>query len=153
MAEAETKQPEKYTSGEETSVENITAPTETVANKATLEQQAVEEKKASDDKTEEKPGGSNPEDAPSTKPTDVSAHTASKNVQEGRAWNNRDRDRGHGGRGRGGRDRRGGRDNNDSRDSYKRNIKSDLTTQEESSDPVAIRKQVQCTPTRLGVSC
>jgi lupus La protein len=47
----------------------------------------------------------------------------------------RDRDNGRsyrGGRGRGGYQAR----------SYRDNIKSDLTTQEESSDPVAIRKQV-----------
>jgi lupus La protein len=48
----------------------------------------------------------------------------------------RDRDNGRssrGGRGRGGYQAR----------SYRDNIKSDLTTQEESSDPVAIRKQVR----------
>src|SRR5579871_3345335 len=47
----------------------------------------------------------------------------------------RDRDGGHssrGGRGRGGHPTR----------NYRDNIKSDLTSQEESSDPVAIRKQV-----------
>ena len=59
----------------------------------------------------------------------------SKNVEEGRAWNNRDR--GRGGRGRGGR-------GDYPKSSSRHNIKSDVTTQEESSDPVAIRKQVQC---------
>jgi lupus La protein len=44
------------------------------------------------------------------------------------------RDRGRGGRGRGGFVSRGG---------YRNNIKSDVTTQEESDDPVAIRRQVQ----------
>ena len=44
----------------------------------------------------------------------------SKRVQEGQAWNNRNRER----------------------VDYKKNIKSDVTTQDESSDPVAIRKQV-----------
>lgn len=44
----------------------------------------------------------------------------SKGIQEGQRWNNRDRER----------------------VDYKKNIKSDLTSQEESSDPVAIRKQV-----------
>jgi lupus La protein len=44
------------------------------------------------------------------------------------------------GRGRGRNDRNGHTPRN-----YRDNIKSDLTTQEESSDPVAIRKQVQGT--------
>ena len=46
--------------------------------------------------------------------------TPSKRVQEGQKWNDRNRER----------------------KDYKKNIKSDLTSQEESSDPVAIRKQV-----------
>ena len=48
------------------------------------------------------------------------AETPSKRVQEGQRWNDRNRER----------------------KDYKKNIKSDLTSQEESSDPVAIRKQV-----------
>lgn len=35
--------------------------------------------------------------------------------------------------------------NKHGRAQYKKNIKSDLTSQQESSDPVAIRKQVRCT--------
>lgn len=50
-------------------------------------------------------------------------------------------DRGGRGRGRG----RGGRGGFQSRN-YRDNIKSDLTTQEESSDPLAIRRQVHNTP-------
>ena len=57
-----------------------------------------------------------------------------KDLETGRAWNERDRTRGRGGR--------GGKHSREN----KQNIKSDLTTQEESSDPVAIRKQVQWTP-------
>ena len=41
-----------------------------------------------------------------------------------------------------GRSFRGGRGAFQNRKNYRENIKSDLTTQEESSDPVAIRKQV-----------
>ena len=44
----------------------------------------------------------------------------SKNVQEGQRWNNRDREK----------------------HDYRKNIKSDLTSQAESDDPVEIRKQV-----------
>lgn len=47
--------------------------------------------------------------------------TTSKRVQEGQKWNDRNRER----------------------IDYKKNIKSDFTSQEESSDPVAIRKQVE----------
>lgn len=46
--------------------------------------------------------------------------TTSKRVQEGQKWNDRNREK----------------------IDYKKNIKSDFTSQEESSDPVAIRKQV-----------
>lgn len=53
----------------------------------------------------------------------------SKRVQEGQKWNNRDRDR----------------------VDYKKNIKSDLTSQEESSDPIAIRKQVKTPITLCGL--
>lgn len=49
------------------------------------------------------------------------AKSASSKVLEGHKWNNRNRDR---------------------RD-FKKNVKSDLTSQEESSDPAAIRKQVR----------
>ena len=56
-------------------------------------------------------------------------------MQEARSYNSRHNDRGRGGR--------GGFQND--RERYRRNIKSDLTSQEESSDPVEIRKQVQLT--------
>lgn len=46
--------------------------------------------------------------------------TTSKRVQEGQRWNDRNREK----------------------EDYSKNIKSDLTSQEESNDPVAIRKQV-----------
>ena len=49
------------------------------------------------------------------------------------------------GRGRG----RGGNFNN--RNTRSNNIKSDVTTQEESDDPVAIRKQVSCTAVALSL--
>ena len=52
-----------------------------------------------------------------------------------------------GGRGRGRGRGRGGRGGFQSRN-YRDNIKSDLTTQEESSDPLAIRRQVNITLTR-----
>ena len=152
MAQVETKQAEKDALSKEPPVKNIAAPAEIVADKATSEPQPAEEKKDpeekdSDEKAEETSKENKPDEAPSAKPNDVSAHAASKNVQEGRAWNNRDQDRGPRGRGWGGRNGRGGRGD------YKGNIKSDLTSQEESSDPVAIRKQVQCTPTRVTLSC
>jgi hypothetical protein len=46
---------------------------------------------------------------------------ASKRALEGQKWNNRDRGKGN----------------------FRKNVKSDLISQEESSDPVAIRKQVR----------
>ena len=56
----------------------------------------------------------------------------SKRVQEAREYNNRSR----GDRGRKQNDR------GPPRQDYRKNVKSDLTSQEESSDPVEIRKQV-----------
>lgn len=53
----------------------------------------------------------------------------SERVKEGQRWNNRDRN------GRGGRP--------GTKKNFSHNYKSDLTSQEESSDPVAIRKQVK----------
>lgn len=50
----------------------------------------------------------------------------SKRVREGQRWNERPRKY----------------DNKHERTPFKKNYKSDLTSQEESSDPVAIRKQV-----------
>jgi len=84
---------------------------------------------------------SNTDDAPKQK-------SVSKRVQEAREHNNKrgDHHDHHDRRGRGG----GFRYNNVTSDrAYKNNIKSDLTSQEESSDPVAIRKQVAIHPTCL----
>ena len=61
----------------------------------------------------------NQDEAP-TKNGVSSSSKPSKRVQEGQKWNDRDREK----------------------QDYSKNIKSDLTSQEESSDPVAIRKQV-----------
>lgn len=68
----------------------------------------------------------------------------SDRVKEGQRYNNRNRG-GQGNRGdRGGRGGRGrGHDRGyQDRPSRRNNIKSDLTSQQESSDPIAIRKQV-----------
>lgn len=76
----------------------------------------------------------NIDDAPKQK-------SVSKRVQEAREHNSKRGDHRdhHDRRGRGG----GFKYNNVSSDrAYKNNIKSDMTSQEESSDPVAIRKQV-----------
>ena len=54
----------------------------------------------------------------------------SKRVQEARDYNNRERDRDHGRDGK-------------YKKNHRQNIKSDLTSQKESDDPVAIRKQVK----------
>ena len=54
----------------------------------------------------------------------------SERVKEGQNWNNRDRNRDH-----------NSKPKKNFQD-YKKNYKSDLTSQQESSDPVAIRKQV-----------
>lgn len=51
--------------------------------------------------------------------------TTSKRVREGQKWNDRNREK----------------------IDYTKNIKSDFTSQVESSDPIAIRKQVSCSPT------
>lgn len=59
-------------------------------------------------------------DEPSKNQDSIDTKSTSEKVVEGQKWNNRNR---------------GKRD-------FKKNVKSDLTSQEESSDPVAIRKQV-----------
>lgn len=66
-----------------------------------------------------------------TDPITAQKSEPSERVKEGQRWNNRDR---HGQPGRPGA--------KDSKKPWKENYKSDLTSQEESSDPVAIRKQV-----------
>ncbi|KAI4133589.1 MAG: hypothetical protein LQ338_000101 [Usnochroma carphineum] len=67
-----------------------------------------------------------------TDPITAQKSEPSERVKEGQRWNNRDR---HGQPGRPGA--------KDSKKPWKENYKSDLTSQEESSDPVAIRKQVE----------
>jgi len=76
------------------------------------------------------------------KPTEEAAEKDASEEKEDRSERRHDRsDRG--GRDRGGRERgRGGRNGFGNRN-YRDNIKSDLTSQEISSDPVAIRKQVR----------
>ena len=73
---------------------------------------------------------SNSPDVSAAKPegNSSSGTRPSKNVREGQKWNNRPRRYDN---------------NNGDRPKYKKGIKSDLTSQEESSDPVAIRKQVR----------
>lgn len=69
----------------------------------------------------------------------VEKREPSKRVQEAQRYNNRNRD--HTNRDSKNRDNKH-RDNKPPKN-YKENYKSDLTSQEESSDPVAIRKQVK----------
>lgn len=105
----------------------------------TAEQTTSEQKVAVKEDSAQQPEQQSAENHIKSDPSaidDTNPKTPSKNVQEGRAWNNRDR--GRSGRGRGGHG-----DYPYPKSSFKHNIKSDLTTQEESSDPVAIRKQVQ----------
>jgi lupus La protein len=89
------------------------------------------------DANEEKTNG-NTQDTGSSVEKQSSEEPSKDKREEGepdRTKGRRDRDDGRssrGGRGRGGYQAR----------AYRDNIKSDLTTQEESSDPVAIRKQV-----------
>lgn len=89
------------------------------------------------DANEEKTNGNTQNTRPSVEKQSSEEHSKDKS-EEGepdRTKDRRDRDDGRssrGGRGRGGYQAR----------TYRDNIKSDLTTQEESSDPVAIRKQV-----------
>lgn len=101
---------------------------------------------AADSKPEEKTNGASTETKEETtetkedKKVEISAHN--------RRGDRDSDDRGRRGRsdrgGRGGRGNfRGGRGGPNTR-SHRDNIKSDLTSQEESSDPVAIRKQVRC---------
>ncbi|KAG7006802.1 adenylyl cyclase-associated protein [Physcia stellaris] len=129
MAEAEIVPAEQIAVAEKLAAETTTTP---IAEKTTTpEENSIEEKDdppaTTQNKLEEK--SSEPK-APSTN-GDAESETPSKRVQEARSYNSRYKDRGRGGRG--------------GSQSYRRNIKSDLTSQEESSDPVEIRKQVQLT--------
>ena len=90
------------------------------------------------DASKEEPNGLQ-EDKPTAQDKDTGESSKDKSEEDEteRINHRRDRDDGRslrgGGRGRGGYQAR----------NYRDNIKSDLTSQEESSDPVAIRKQVQ----------
>lgn len=96
------------------------------------------ESKAKEETTEQKPDTKTVDST--TKESDKEETTErksiSKRVQEGQAYNNRDRKR-----------HDDGGKHNDRYPSkeftnYRKNVKSDLTSQQESSDPVEIRKQV-----------
>ena len=154
MAEVETKQAELETLSEKPSVETSTAPAESVSDNTASNKQLIEEKQSAEktDGNSEVTKASQVASENATK-IDTESTEPSKRVQEAQAYNNRDRDhdRGRGrARGRGGRSR----GNNFNRGpSYKHNIKSDMTSQEESSDPVEIRKQVQLAVIPLESSC
>lgn len=129
MAEAEIVPAEQVAVAEKLAAESTTA---SIAEKTTTpEENSIEEQDdpaaTTQNKLEEK---SSELKAPSTN-GDAESETPSKRVQEARSYNSRYNDRGRGGRG--------------GSQKYRRNIKSDLTSQEESSDPVEIRKQVQLT--------
>ena len=154
MAEVETKQSAPETLSEKPSVETSTAPAESVSENAASNEQLIDEKQSAE-RTDGKSEVTKASQVTSENATKIDTESTepSKRVQEARAYNNRDRDhdRGRGrARGRGGRSR----GNNYNRGpSYKHNIKSDMTSQEESSDPVQIRKQVQLAVILLGSSC
>lgn len=97
-------------------------------------------KPTTQEKPEEKTNGT-------TKDDDKENDDAQDRSPDRRRSDRNDRDgyrgRGRGGGGRGGRGGRGGHFGGAR--NYADNIKSDLITQEESSDPVAIRKQVHFT--------
>jgi lupus La protein len=95
------------------------------------------------DASEEKANGNVQEAQPAGEEENAEKLAKDKNEEnESKAANDRrDRDSGHSSRG--GREREGRPTR-----SYRDNIKSDLTTQEESNDPVAIRKQVLNDPCR-----
>lgn len=136
MAESETKIPEPVSADPSKSADkmDIDAPLKAEEKPALVQEPAAEK----DGPTTEV---SNTDDAPKQK-------SVSKRVQEAREHNNKrgDRHGHHDRRGRGG----GFKYNNVSSDrAYKNNIKSDMTSQEESSDPVAILKQVAISPTCL----
>lgn len=93
----------------------------------------VEARKQEKETSKETPVESNGHEVSEEQPKLADAEKEpSKRVQEARNYNNRDRNR----------DRDQGRDGRP-RKSFKENYKSDLTSQKESSDPVAIRKQVK----------
>ena len=132
MAEVAIKIGEAKVVGGELAKEKMSGSSEIATGQTTSEQKAIV-KEDSAQQLEQQTAENSTKPEPSVT-DDTKPKTPSKNVQEGRAWNNRDR--GRGGRGRGGY-------GDYPKSSFKHNIKSDLTTQEESSDPVAIRKQVQ----------
>ncbi len=136
MAGSGTKMPDFVSANSSTSADKM----DIDANLKAAEKPAVVQELAAD-KNDPTTEVSNTDDAPKQK-------SVSKRVQEAREHNNKrgDHHDHHDRRGRGG----GFKYNNVSSDrAYKNNIKSDLTSQEESSDPVAIRKQVAISPTCL----
>lgn len=131
MADSETRTPEPVSAN---SADKMDIDTDLKAEeKPAAVQESTSEKNDSITKD------SNTDDAPKQK-------SISKRVQEAREHNNKRGDRGDNQDRRG---RSGGfKYNNVSSDrAYKNNIKSDMTSQEESNDPVAIRKQVAISPT------
>ena len=106
-------------------LQNETAPTQTAD---TTGSNGTKEEPAVDSEDKQKP----------EEPKADDKRSDDRNGHSDRRGDNRERRHNRGdfkGRGRGRGDRNGGRN-------YRDNIKSDVTTQEESSDPVAIRKQV-----------
>lgn len=116
MAETETKHPEKLD----------TAPT-TITETDNTSQDAQEQLTPAEQEPANKDQDDTKTESATTKETETKA--PSEKVQQAMKYNNRDRNR-----------------NNDrpyyKRD-YRKNVKSDLTSQAESSDPVEIRKQVE----------
>lgn len=129
MAEVEIVPAEQVAVAEKLAAETTAA---SIAEKITTpEENFIEEKDDPAATTEHKLEEKSSEPKASSTNGDAESEIPSKRVQEARSYNSRYSDRGRGGR--------GGSQN------YRRNIKSDLTSQEESSDPVEIRKQVQLT--------
>jgi hypothetical protein len=105
-----------------TSIDELKPAEEANGTKATIDEQLSQEKEIEDNSKDPK--------------DDKSTHDQpSKRVQEGQKWNDRHRNK-------------DGTRNSDrsynkfGNKPFRKNNKSDLTSQEESSDPIAIRKQV-----------
>ena len=152
MAEVESKEAAPDTLSEKPAVGTSTEPAESVVEGTASNKQLVEGKESAEkpDERSEVTEASHGTLEIATK-NESGSTEPSKRVQEGRAWHNRDRDHDRGrGRSRGGRSRG---NNNNRGHKYRHNIKSDMTSQEESSDPVEIRKQVRLAVIPLETSC
>lgn len=119
MTETEIKTPEKLD----------TSPAAKIESNDTSEDAKQQLKPA-----EQEPANKNQDDTKTESATakETETKTPSEKVQQAIKYNNRDRNR-----------------NNDrpyQKRDYRKNVKSDLTSQAESSDPVQIRKQVQFSP-------